>query len=47
MLPVNIDASNKFIDGPSISTQIHQKTTAKYGKETRDELFNTKNGKKL
>ncbi|XP_011504703.1 PREDICTED: vesicle transport protein USE1, partial [Ceratosolen solmsi marchali] len=41
MLPVNIFTPNEFTNGPSITTQIHQKATAKYEKEIRQELFET------
>jgi hypothetical protein len=41
LLPVNIITPNETTNGPSITTQIHQKITAKYGKEIRDELFQT------
>ena len=39
MLPANIGTPSESTDGPSITTQIHQKTTAKYGQEMRNELF--------
>lgn len=42
MLPTNMP--NESTDGPSIATQIHQKTTAKYGKEIRNELFQSSTG---
>lgn len=32
--------------GPNITTQIHQKTSAKYNKELRADLFHTDKGKK-
>ncbi|KAJ8673447.1 hypothetical protein QAD02_004709 [Eretmocerus hayati] len=41
LLPTKIVALNESTDGPSLATQIHQKTTAKYGQEIRNELFQT------
>ena len=45
MLPRN---SSLLVDskGPSVATQIHQRTTAKYNKELRSELFHMDGGKK-
>lgn len=45
MLPINIISTNEATDGPSITTQIHQRTTAKYGQEVRNELFQSNSGK--
>lgn len=43
MLPSNIIMATES-NGPSITTQIHQKTTAKYGKEIRNDLFHMNKG---
>ncbi|XP_023246943.1 RRP15-like protein [Copidosoma floridanum] len=47
MLPANIVMPNESTDGPSITSQIHQKTTAKYSQEIRDELFKNNSGTEL
>lgn len=43
-LPANIETPDEPKEGPSVTTQIHQKTTAKYNREIREELFDTKSG---
>lgn len=43
MLPKSSTTFNKSI-GPNITTQIHQKTSAKYNSELRAELFHSDKG---
>ncbi|XP_043278596.1 vesicle transport protein USE1 [Venturia canescens] len=40
MLPRNSSMISTDLNGPSVTSQIHQKTTAKYSRELRSELFN-------
>lgn len=44
MLSKNSTTFNDSI-GPNITTQIHQKTSAKYNRQLRAELFHTDKGK--
>lgn len=44
MLPRNSSMMATDLNGPSVTSQIHQKTTAKYSRELRSELFDVEDG---